>query len=117
MEQAIALHFGMDEADDGDGDDAGQQLDADHHYDGACRDWELYRKLVPDTGVITLHDTTNYREPCGVPQLIDEIRQRGDYEVINMPIAYGTAIVKKILGREANIVASRPAGSAANRRR
>lgn len=92
-------------------------IDADHHYDGACRDWELYRKLVPDTGVITLHDTTNYREPCGVPQLIDEIRQRGDYEVINMPIAYGTAIVKKVLGREANIAASRPAGSAANRRR
>jgi hypothetical protein len=49
--------------------------------------------------------------------LIDEIRQRGDYEVINMPIAYGTAIVKKILGREESIAASRPGGSAANRRR
>jgi hypothetical protein len=83
-------------------------IDADHHYDGVCRDWELYRQLVSDAGVITLHDTTNYREPCGVPQLIDEIRERGDYEVINLPIAYGTAIVKKILGREENIAASRP---------
>jgi len=92
-------------------------IDADHHYDGAAGDWELYRSLVPDTGVITLHDTTNYREPCGVPKLIDEIRQRGDYEVINMPIAYGTAIVKKILSREENIAVSRPGGSAPDRRR
>lgn len=83
-------------------------IDADHHYDGVKKDWKLYRQLVPDAGVITLHDTTNYREPCGVPQLVDEIRQGGEYEVVNLPIAYGTAIVKRILGKDQSIAASRP---------
>jgi Methyltransferase domain len=76
-------------------------IDADHHYDGVKRDWELYRKLVPDEGVITLHDTVNYREPCGVPRLLDEIRASSEYDVVNFPIAYGTAIVRKRLPKEA----------------
>ena len=70
-------------------------IDADHHYDGVKRDWDLYRTLVPDSGVITLHDTVNYREPCGVPRLLHEIRASGEYEVVNFPLAYGTAILKK----------------------
>ena len=82
-------------------------IDADHHYDGARRDWDLYRTLVPDNGVITLHDTVNYREPCGVPKLLDEIRESSEYEVINFPLAYGTAVVRKILSVDANIAASR----------
>ncbi len=82
-------------------------IDADHHYDGAKRDWDLYHTLVSDNGVITLHDTTNYREPCGVPQLVDEIRESGEYDIVNFPIAYGTAIAKKILSVDENIAASR----------
>ena len=70
-------------------------IDADHHYDGVKEDWDLYHTLVADGGMITLHDTTNFREPCGVPQLVEEIRQSGDYDVINFPIAYGTAMVRK----------------------
>ncbi len=70
-------------------------IDADHHYEGVKLDWDLYSTLVPDTGIITLHDTTNYRPPCGVYLLMDEIRETGDYEMINFPIAYGTAILRK----------------------
>ena len=70
-------------------------IDADHHYEGAKLDWDLYSTLVPEDGVITLHDTVNYREPCGVPQLVDEIRRDGRYEVIDFPISYGTAIVRR----------------------
>jgi hypothetical protein len=92
-------------------------IDADHHYDGARRDWDLYRTLVSDNGVITLHDTTNYREPCGVPQLVDEIRESGEYEVVNFPIAYGTAIARKIMSVDENIAASRSSLSSVPGRR
>lgn len=88
-------------------------IDADHHYDGAKRDWDLYRTLVSDNGVITLHDTTNYREPCGVPQLVDEIRESGEYDVVNFPIAYGTAIAKKILTVDQNVLASKSSRTSA----
>ena len=88
-------------------------IDADHLYDGAKRDWDLYRTLVSENGVITLHDTTNYREPCGVPQLVDEIRESGEYDVVNFPIAYGTAIAKKILTGDQNVLASKSSRTSA----
>jgi hypothetical protein len=86
-------------------------IDADHHYDGVKRDWDLYHTLVSDNGVITLHDTTNYREPCGVPQLVDEIRESGEYDIVNFPLAYGTAIAKKILTEDEYTAASRASRS------
>lgn len=92
-------------------------IDADHHYDGVKRDWELFHPLVADRGVITFHDTVNYREPCGVPRLVDEIRGTGAYEVLNFPIAYGTAAVKRKLDRHANLAASRSGVPADLRRR
>lgn len=92
-------------------------IDADHHYDGVKRDWDLFHTLVPPHGIITLHDTVNYREPCGVPRLVEELRAGGEYEVVNFPIAYGTAVVKKILGRDENLAAARPGVSAVARRR
>ena len=70
-------------------------IDADHHYEGAKLDWDLFSTLVPDHGIITLHDTVNYRKPCGVYLLMDEIREEGKYEMINIPISYGTAILRK----------------------
>jgi hypothetical protein len=91
-------------------------IDADHHYDGVKEDWEMFRTLVPNHGVITFHDTVNYREPCGVPQLVDEIREGGVYDVVNLPIAYGTAIVRKILGPDENIAVARPSVSSVARR-
>ena len=70
-------------------------IDADHHYEGVRQDWDLYSPLVGDQGVITLHDTINYREPCGVYLLLEEIRKEGRYETVNLPVSYGTAILKK----------------------
>ncbi len=70
-------------------------IDADHHYEGVKLDWDLYCTLVPDSGIITLHDTINYRPPCGVFRLMDEIRQAGNYDIINFPLAYGTAVLRK----------------------
>ena len=70
-------------------------IDADHHYDGVKLDWDLYSPLVTDDGVITLHDTVNYREPCGVPRLVAEIREMEEYSIVNFPIKYGTAVVRK----------------------
>lgn len=70
-------------------------IDADHHYDGVKLDWDLYHPLVAEHGVITLHDTVNYREPCGVYRLMEEIQKDGEYGVVNLPISYGTAILKK----------------------
>ena len=58
-------------------------------------DLDLFRTLVPDEGIITLHDTVNYREPCGVYQLMEEIRAEGVYDLVNIPVSYGTAIVRK----------------------
>ena len=74
-------------------------IDADHHYDGVRTDWDLYSPLVTDQGIITLHDTVNYREPCGVPTLLQEIREQGNYEIVNFPIRYGTAILRKHIDR------------------
>ena len=92
-------------------------IDADHHYDGVRRDWDLFHPLLAPNGVITLHDTVNYREPCGVPRLVEEIRATGTYEVINLPIAYGTAIVKRLLAPDENLAASRSSLPAESRRR
>ena len=77
------------------------------------KDWDLYRTLVPNNGVITLHDTTNYRDPCGVPQLVDEIRESGEYDIVNFPLAYGLAIARKILSVEENMVASKASRTSA----
>jgi len=70
-------------------------IDADHHYEGVKEDWELYKNLVPARGIITLHDTMNYREPCGVFRLVEEIRQLPEYSIIDLPVSFGTAIVQK----------------------
>jgi Methyltransferase domain len=70
-------------------------IDADHHYEGVRLDFDLFAPLVRDDGVITLHDSVNYREPCGVPQLVEELRRDGRYAVVEFPIRYGTALVQK----------------------
>lgn len=70
-------------------------IDADHHYEGAKLDWDLYSTLVGPAGVITLHDTVNFRPPCGVPRLVEEIRRDDRYQIVDLPISFGTAIVRK----------------------
>jgi Methyltransferase domain len=70
-------------------------IDGDHHYEGVRLDFDLFAPLVRENGVITLHDTGNHREPCGVPQLVEELRRDGEHSVVEFPIRYGTAIVKR----------------------
>jgi hypothetical protein len=70
-------------------------IDGDHHYEGVRLDFDLFAPLVRDGGVITLHDTANYRRPCGVPQLVEELRREGTYAIVHFPIAYGTAVIQK----------------------
>ena len=70
-------------------------IDADHHYEGVRRDFDLFAPLVVDGGVITLHDTVNRRPPCGVPQLVEELRADPRWSVVDFPIRYGTAIVQR----------------------
>jgi hypothetical protein len=70
-------------------------IDADHHYDGVRRDFDLYAPLVADGGVITLHDTANRRPPCGVPRLVEELRRDDAWSVVDVEVRYGTAIVQR----------------------
>ena len=70
-------------------------IDADHHYEGVRLDFDLFAPLVREGGVITLHDASNYRPPCGVPRLLEELRGTGEYAIMLFPVGYGTAIVKK----------------------
>ncbi len=70
-------------------------IDADHHFEGVRLDFDLFAPLVEPDGVITLHDSSNRREPCGVPRLVEELRRDGAYSVVEFPVRYGTAIVKR----------------------
>jgi len=70
-------------------------IDADHHYGSGKPAWDLCSSLVPKHGIITRHVTVNYREPRGVYLLMVEIREQGKYEVINLPIQYGTTTLRK----------------------
>ncbi len=70
-------------------------IDADHHYEGVRLDFDLFAPILAEGGVITLHDSSNYREPCGVPRLVEELRGGSDYAVVDFPIRYGTTIVKR----------------------
>jgi hypothetical protein len=83
-------------------------IDADHHYEGAKLDWDLYSTLVVPEGVITLHDTVNFREPCGVPRLVEEIQRDDRFQIVNFPISFGTAVVRKNQPHDATPPPSRP---------
>ena len=63
-------------------------IDADHSYEWAKHDFETYSKLC--CGLITLHDSIDPN--CGVPRLLNEIER--DYEILNIPLGHGTAVVK-----------------------
>ena len=71
-------------------------IDADHHYEGVRQDFELYSTLVANGGVITLHDTHNFRPPCGVPRLVEELRAEGRWGVVDLAISFGTALVQRL---------------------
>jgi predicted O-methyltransferase YrrM len=53
-------------------------IDGDHSYEGAARDFELYRDLVRPGGIIAFHDIVSGSEGRvgGVPRLWQELKQR-----------------------------------------
>jgi len=68
-------------------------VDANHSYPFVRSDFDNYKRLLKDTGVMTFHDT---KTQCGVPQLIKEIRADPDWDVVNFPdIGCGFALVRR----------------------
>lgn len=51
-------------------------IDGDHRYDGVKRDWNLYRDIVADSGLIAFHDIVSSGELNGVPKLWNEIQEK-----------------------------------------
>ena len=68
-------------------------IDADHSYEWAKHDFFAYSELVPVHGIITLHDSM---VQTGVPKLVEELQQLNSYEVCNIRIGTGVAIVRKL---------------------
>jgi len=68
-------------------------IDADHSYEGAREDFDTYMPLVGASRVVTLHDTL--ASNAGVFQLVEELREDPAYDVLNMRIGIGVAIVKR----------------------
>lgn len=50
-------------------------IDADHSYDGVCRDIEAWYPKVKDGGLLCGHDYANKGDPCGmeVKRAVDEL--------------------------------------------
>lgn len=57
-------------------------IDGDHSYEGAKRDYELYRELVAPGGIIAFHDIVpgSPERVGGVPQLWQELKQQFRHE-------------------------------------
>ena len=61
-------------------------IDADHSYEGVKRDFELYKPLVKDGGIIGLHDIVDSayhrRKDCYVFKFWNEIKEAYKYKEI-----------------------------------
>lgn len=57
-------------------------IDGDHSYEGVKRDFELYRPLVADGGLIALHDTRD--DQTGVPSFWGELADEYETEEIHL---------------------------------
>jgi len=66
-------------------------IDADHSFSGSLSDYEIYRPLMAENFIITLHDTNL----DGVAKTVEHIRKQEDVEVIDFSYLWGgIAIVK-----------------------
>jgi cephalosporin hydroxylase len=76
-------------------------IDADHSYEGVKRDFELYRSLVADDGMVALHDIDHRlnddpESPYGVKQFWQEVQNEyPTTQILSEPQerAYGNGIV------------------------
>lgn len=59
-------------------------IDGDHSYDGAKRDYELYREIIGPSGIIAFHDIVPGAEGRvgGVPKLWQELKQHQPHREI-----------------------------------
>jgi predicted O-methyltransferase YrrM len=70
-------------------------IDADHTYEGAKRDFELYSQLVKKGGTIALHDIKAYEQGCGVYKLWDELKSKyKTFEIVDKENPYGIGIIE-----------------------
>lgn len=61
-------------------------IDADHSYEGAKKDWEMYSKLVRKGGLIVFHDVAGNYEDTEVKKLWDSIKPEFEHrEYIENP--------------------------------
>ena len=76
-------------------------IDGDHSYDGVERDFEMYKTLVKEGGLVVFHDIVK-RTPesdCNVKKFWDEIKEDYDYiEIIKDPEQGGFGIGVLIYG-------------------
>jgi hypothetical protein len=94
-------------------------IDGDHSYEGVKKDFELYSKILSDSGVIVLHDTdSNFEETLlvsedskkdhhsfdGPSKLVEELQQSPEWNLINLhnfrilmdkPSSSGITIINK----------------------
>lgn len=69
-------------------------IDADHSYEHVSEDFLKYSQMMPIHSIITLHDSM---VKTGVPQLVEEIKTMSGFEVCNIQIGTGLAIVRKTI--------------------
>jgi hypothetical protein len=94
-------------------------IDGDHSYDGVKKDFDLYSKLLSDSGVIVLHDTdSNYEKSLvvsedskqnhfpfnGPSKLVSELQTDSNWDLIKLhnfgilkdkPSSSGITIIKR----------------------
>lgn len=67
-------------------------IDADHSYGWVSHDFYAYSKLMLPHGIITLHDSM---VQTGVPVFLEELKNNPKYEICNIQIGTGVAIVRE----------------------
>ncbi len=70
-------------------------IDADHSYAGVAADFDMYDPLMAwPNAAITLHDTM--WDECGVPEFVAELRHSPRFQVLDIPVGNGVAIVRRV---------------------
>jgi hypothetical protein len=67
-------------------------IDADHSYEWVKHDFFSYRQFLKKHAIVTFHDSM---VPVGVKTFIEELKKDSRFEVCNVQIGTGVAIVKE----------------------
>lgn len=72
-------------------------IDADHSYEGSRQDFEDYARLLRAGGMVSLHDTRYHKlaPTFGVNKTVEDIRTMPEWEVMEIGIGAGLALVKR----------------------